>query len=270
MFGFIRISLLIAVSAIVVISSIVLIAQPENGGRNRAQTFKIITYTNIEGKTVWARVITEDREYVTISYPENSRIVTNTIHRDMIIENSMVHQNISEFDYWKQMAEYFYAKTWDFQNDGQDFVQAKRCYQNARDVVINLRGKDHAMAKEIDSKISELDREAEKWIEMVKEKVEFDKLEFQSRLQIQMVQFDSTLTDNTLAIEKIQEDVEKLQEMPDAIENLKKEIVKSFEAVNGDMKSISQDVEKNSLRIDRIWRIYEDPYYNRTRRPIIK
>ena len=100
------------------------------GKSARVKNVKVISFTTASGQIIRGKVLSEDRNFVTIEYPSQSSIGVQTVARNDMMPDSFVQQTISEYEYWMQLSDYFKSQTWDFKNDPDDFMQAIRCLDN--------------------------------------------------------------------------------------------------------------------------------------------
>ena len=120
------------------------------------------TFTGNDNRLVSGVIVSEDRNQITISEPRNNIIVAATYLKDEI-KSKVSYQNISEYDYWENMGGYFLKRTWDFRDDIDEFIQAIRCYERAKAVLIESVGPSHPQATEIEAEIQNANNEKQKW-----------------------------------------------------------------------------------------------------------
>ncbi|MDP6494779.1 MAG: hypothetical protein QGI09_05050, partial [Dehalococcoidia bacterium] len=124
---------LLIVPSILVCLFSVLYAQtePPKPGEN----VRIKTFILKDGRLVMGRVVLEDRNQITIEELNKSPIVVSMHARRQIASGTMHTQLMSELDYCTKFAAHFASKAWDFKDDPDDFIQAIRLYEKAKQLL---------------------------------------------------------------------------------------------------------------------------------------
>lgn len=225
-------------------------------GKNaRVKNVKTVSFTTaVSGQIVRGRIIAEDRNFVTVEYPSKSTIEVQTIARKDIIPDTFVQQTISEYEYWMELADYFKSQTWDFKNDPDDFMQAIRCLENAKEIVANVRGDDNILAGEIQAGIDKLTADRQSWTEKAKIRAQQMNVETLATLDETLKKLADIAATNSEQIAKLERMSGRTDQMQTDIENLKLQIQQEFSVISANIKSMSDDIEKNTARTDELWR----------------
>ncbi len=224
------------------------------GKSARVKNVKVISFTTASGQIIRGKVLSEDRNFVTIEYPSQSSIGVQTVARKEMIPDSFVQQTISEYEYWMQLADYFKSQTWDFKNDPDDFMQAIRCLEKARDITAEIRGKDHVLVVEIQAGIDKLNLDSQSWVEKAKIRAEQMNLETMATLDEtikKLTDISAANSEQIAKLERISSDTARVQT---DIENLKSQIQQELSVISANIKSMSDDIVKNTARTDELWR----------------
>jgi len=149
------------------------------------QKMEFIKYVNChlrDGQLVFGKLISEDKNKITVEQPQGSRIIVFDYSKREIDQRTMDVKNIPHFQYYLDLAEYFSGKTWDFIDDPDDFIQAIRCYENAKSLLESQRPGDEKLA-EIQGKIERLQADRQVWIRETASRAELRKLEFEAEFE---------------------------------------------------------------------------------------
>jgi len=150
--------------------------------RSKMDFIKYVNCHLRNGQLVFGRLISEDKNKITIEQPQAGRIVVSDYSKREIDLRTMDVKNIPHFQYYLDLAEYFSSKTWDFTDDPDDFIQAIRCYENAKSLLESYRPSDEKLA-EIQSKIEHLQADRKVWIRETTSRAELKKLEFEAEIE---------------------------------------------------------------------------------------
>ncbi len=109
-----------------------------------------------DGKLVFGKLVSEEKNKITVERLDESRIVVSTYSKREIDSRTLQVRSIAEAAYYIELAEYFSGRTWDFRDDPDDFIQAIRCYEKAKRFLAETQGPDSEKIDEINKKIEHL------------------------------------------------------------------------------------------------------------------
>jgi hypothetical protein len=132
---------------------------------------------------VFGKLVSEDRTKLTIEQLDQSNIVVSTYNRREIDARTLRTKRVPEAKYYQDLAQYFASRTWDFRNDPDDFIQAIRCYEKARQSLVETYGEDFERLKEIEQKISRLQEDRKVWVREVESRARLRKLELEAEAE---------------------------------------------------------------------------------------
>lgn len=226
----------------------------------RNERIKIISFTNTQGQKIRAKVIEEDRSQVVVSQPQGSKLKTVIYSRNEIISDTVFQQTISEFEYWQKMGQYFSNRTWDFDHDADDFIQAIRCYENAKKIVAAIRGPQHELTIDVHKKIEKLEQQKQQWTIKLKERIELRELETKSQLTDKLEKIDERIIVNNEVLATLNQDITALAEKMETLNDLKGDIEKDRQTMDRQISDLIKKIDSNTREIDYIWRKYRDRY----------
>jgi len=136
-----------------------------------------------DGKLVFGKLVLEDKNKITIEQLEGSTIVVSTYSKRDIDPRTLQTRAVPEYKYYMDLAEYFSGRTWDFKDDPDDFIQAIRCYEKAKQSASGSEAADNERIEQINEKIKQLQADREVWTREVQSRADLKKLEFQAEFE---------------------------------------------------------------------------------------
>jgi len=197
--------------------------------RPRINPTKIVAFHLRDGKLIFGKLLAEDKNKVTVERLEESRIVVSTYSKREIDPRTLDTKNVPEYKYYLDLAEYFSARTWDFRDDPDDFIQAIRCYEKAKQSVADSYGQDSERIAQIEQSLKRIKADKDVWISQVQSRAKLKKLEFEAEVE------------------------NRLKELEDKVNALNQQIGESIQRLDkvvADMKSSYQKLEQNIAGID--------------------
>jgi len=205
-----------------------------------------------DGNTVSGRLLSEDKNQVVIEQLEGSTIVTKTYGKRDIDMRTYSTRPLLESKYYIQLAEYFSAKTWDFVDDPDDFIGAIRCYENAKQSLIDS-GADQEKIREIDGNIAKVKKERDVWTDQVESRAKLKKLEYDAeaenrlkRLEKQIAESNAKLNESLKSLDKTITDMQyNYKQVQSAITGMNKDFVQQ-------VNSLQTQINENRLLINEL------------------
>ncbi len=172
--------------------------------RPAMETVRIISFRLKDGRTVSGRVTSDDRAQVTVSEPVAGTFATTSYSRLDIEPRSIAYQSLSEFQYWLNMGQHFDGRTWDFMDDAEEFAQALRCYQTARDLAAASTGSEGPVARDVELRIGKLLESRKRWIEDAEPRAKMAELEFKITLSTRLDEMSARLASLQNSVEQME------------------------------------------------------------------
>ncbi len=228
--------------------------QPQSHRIVRTKTFYLK-----DGTVVMGRVISEDRNQITLEQFNQSPMVVSIYAKRQIASGTTHTQIMSELDYYKKYAALFATRAWDFRDDPDDFIQSIRLYEKAKQLLSQAPEPDPQEISEIDKKIAQVKADREIWITEAKSRVELSKLQTRAVIDQRMEELKQGISKNAHEVSAIKQTIAQNQKalnqrMSDSDETLKD--------LHNWLRTAINDIEENKEDIDDL-----DRKLRRYRRP---
>jgi hypothetical protein len=202
-------------------------------------------YLRDNEKLVFGKLVSENRNKITVEHREGSIIVTTTYSRREIDTRTLSIKNIPAVKYYLNLAEYFSARTWDFRNDPDDFIQAIRCCEKAKQSLVDNQKQDSDRIDQIDKKIKQLKADREIWTREVESRAKLKKLEFEATIETRLKELEDNFAASSQKVDKATAGMKnKQQELENAITAIDT-------AVSEQLQILENEIETNRRIIDR-------------------
>ena len=216
---------------------------------------KTASFTLKDGLSVFGEIKEDDRTHIVISHPYESIIVTKSYSKQDI-ESRIVYKSMSYLEYWEMIGDYFLTRTWDFKDDPDDFTNAIRSYENAREVIKEIYGPEHEKTKEYSNKISQIEKERDNWIEKTKRRAELKQMEFVAEYEEKLLELKQLIDDNSRLLQQ-------LYEIRQEFTKLESDFDKELNFIYNEIDKIDFKVRNNSADIRTLFDRVDDYNYNR-------
>jgi len=220
----------------------------------RATSVRMADFYTRDGRLVFGKLVQEDKNKVIIEQLEGSVIVVTTYSRREIDQRTLQTRAVPEYKYYIDLAEYFSGRTWDFRDDPDDFIQAIRCYQMAKQLAVGAEAADSERITQIDERIKHLQTDRETWTKEVQSRAELKKLEFQAEFEKRFKELEDKVNAGS---QKVTESVERLDKVVIGIQDNHKKLEQSITVMGQDM---SRQFNVLADRIEANRRMF-DPFY---------
>jgi hypothetical protein len=213
-------------------------------------------------KLVFGKLLSEDKNQVTIEELHGSSVIVSTYSKRDIDTRTLRLKNVPEARYYVDLAEYFYARTWDFRDDPDDFIQAIRSYEKARQSTILTYGEDSEKVDEIDRKISQLEADRQVWIKQVQSRARLRKLEFEAEIENRLAGLEDVVNAHSRELDKV-------AEMTVGFERLERSVQEMNRHLSQQLAVLDERTASNRRLLDDFtygryyYRYYSSPYYYR-------
>lgn len=236
-------------------------SQEAKKSRPRTNFTKMVDFHLRNGELVFGELVSEDKNKITVKQLDESRIVVSTYSKREIDTRTLHTGNVSEAKYYLDLAEYFTARTWDFRDDPDDFIQAIRCYEKARQSIAQTQGQDSEKIEQINEKIEQLQADRQVWIREATSRARLKKLEFEAAIETRVRELEDKVNTNSQQVNK---SIERLDKIAADMEYNYQKLGESISGINKDMsrqlKMLDDRIELNRRLISRSWRWYPRRY----------
>ena len=175
-----------------------------------------------DGNAVSGRLLSDDNTQIVIEMPLESTIITKTYSRREMDGRSLRTRPFAAYLYYTQLGEYFAAQTWDFRDDPDEFIQAVRCYEKAKQY-LQASGAEPDKLAEIDKAIKKTENDRDVWTREVESRAKLKKLEFEAEAENRLKQLERHVAESITKVN---------------------ETIKYLDKTAGDMKKNYQQIEK--------------------------
>ncbi|UCE99981.1 MAG: hypothetical protein JSV82_02645 [Planctomycetota bacterium] len=241
--------------------------QNDDKQRQRVDFVKSADFYLRNGKLITGKLLSEDKNKITVEQLEGSAIVVSTYSKREVDSRTLRIRKTPKYKYYLELAEYFTGRTWDFRDDADDFIQAIRCYEKARRSVVETQGPDDEKIEQIDQSLEHLRADREVWIQEVESRAVLKKLEFEAEIESRIEELEDKFN---ASIEQINESMERFSKISAAIEDdyqkILEEISKIDESMAFQLKILEERIEENRRLINRRLRRHPWLYYPHSRR----
>ena len=232
--------------------------------RPRMNIIKTVDFHLRSGELVYGKLVSEDKNKVTVEKLDESKIVVLTYSKREIEPRTLQTQTVPEYKYYLDLAEYFSARTWDFRDDPDDFIQAIRCCEKAKQSVLEIQTPDSEKIQQINEKIQKLQTDRQVWETEVRSRAELKKLEFEAEFENRLKELENKVNVDSQQIGKSLEQLDEfLTEMKDNYQRLEQNISGITQDLSRRLNVLADRVEANTRLIDPFrWGLYPRYYYN--------
>jgi len=204
-----------------------------------------------DGKLVFGKLISEDRNKVTIEQIDGSIIIVATYSKRDIDSRTLQTKNISASKYYQDLAEYFAGRIWDFKDDPDDFIQAIRCYERAKLLITGTSQLDAERIRQIDKTIAQLQADRDVWTTQVQSRAKLKQLEFQAEFQTRFKELEDRINASTWKIDEALEQLNKtLAEIQQNQQNVEQNLPLLEQDLRRRLNILGEQVEINRRRMD--------------------
>lgn len=233
---------------------------------SETRSIRTVDFHLKDGKLVFGKLVTEDRNKVIVEQVEGSKLIVGTYSKRDIDTKSLQARNVSASKYYTDMGAYFAGRTWDFKDDPDDFIQAIRFYQMAKQLIDGNSQFDREKAKEMDRKVAELEADREVWTKQIESRAKLKELEFQAEYVTRFTELESKISES---MQKIDASVAQIDAVLADVQKNNEAIDKSIPAMEQDLRRrldlLGSEVEANRRLLDPYGRYQRGNYGNRSR-----
>jgi hypothetical protein len=218
--------------------------------RPRTSAIRMADFYMRDGKLMFGKLVTEDKNKVTIEQLEGSNIVVSTYSKRDIDPRTLQTRAIPEYKYYIDLAEYFTGRTWDFRDDPDDFIQAIRCYEKAKQLIVS-EAQDNERIGQINAKIKQLQADREVWTREVESRAKLRKLELEAEFDNRIKELENKVNASS---QKVSESVERLDKALTLLQENQKKFEQGLSVIEQEtsrrLNIIGGQVEANRRLVD--------------------
>ena len=218
--------------------------------RQADRTVRTKTFYLKDGSVVMGRVVSEDRNQITLEHFNQSPVAVYTYAKRQIAARTTHTQIVSELDYYKKCAALFASRAWDFRYDPDDFIQSIRLYEKAKQILNEAAKPDPQEISEIDRKIAQVKADREIWITEAKSRGKLSKLQAQAVIDQRMAELKQEISKNAAEVSAIK------QTIGQNYKALNQRISDSDGTFEDLYRRARDEIEKNKRDIDDLERRY--------------
>ncbi len=176
--------------------------------RKQRQPDRIVrtkTFYLKDGTVVMGRVISEDRNQITLEELNQSPVIVSMYAKKQIASGTTHTQVMSELDYCRKFAAHSASKAWDFRDDPDDFIQAIRLYEKAKQLLSQAPEPDPQEISGIDQRIAQVKADRQIWITEAESRAKLSKLQAQAVIDQRMDELKQEITKNAAELSAIRQ-----------------------------------------------------------------
>jgi hypothetical protein len=220
--------------------------------RARIDSVTMVDFYMRDGNTVSGKLLRDDPVQLVVEEPLESTIAVKTYSKKEVDTRTIRTRPMAEWQYYVRLAEYFTAKTWNFVDDPDEFIQAIRCYEMAKQSLQNTGDKEKIA--DIDKAIKDVQNDREVWTREVESRAKLKKLEYDAeaenrlkKLEQSVAQSNIKLVDSIKNLDKTYDDLKKEdQRLDKSIGDLNNEMVKQI-------NNLQTQIKEQRVLIDNTW-----------------
>lgn len=222
--------------AIPVSETPITIAKP----RARIDSVTMVDFYMRDGNTVSGKLISDDPVQLIVEQPFESTVIAKTYSKREVDTRTVKTRPMLEWQYYSRLAEYFTARTWDFVDDPDDFIEAIRCYEKAKQS-LQAGGADSEKIADIDKAIKKVKDDREVWTREVESRAKLKKLEYDAEAENRLKKLERSVAESNV---KLNESIKFLDKTADGLKN-------DYANLNKSMGDLNKDMVKqvNSLQV---------------------
>ena len=228
------------------------ITQNDDKQKPKINIIKTAEFYLRNGSLISGKLLSENKNKITVEKLEASSIVVSTYSKKEIDSRTLSIKKLPEYKYYLELAEYFTGRTWDFSDDADDFIQAIRCYEKARQSIVETQGQDNEKIEQIDQSLAHLHADRELWIKEVQSRAKLKKLEFEAEIESRIEELKDKVDSS---IRQLNESTERFNKTAADIEDnhqkLQQDITKMDENFSRQLKILEDRIEDNRRLINR-------------------
>lgn len=212
------------------------------GQRAKVDLVIMVDFYLRDGNTVSGKLLSEDDTQVVVEQVVGSTIVPRDYSRKEIDTRTLKKRSVPESRYYVQMAEFFVSKTWDFADDPDEFIQAIRCYEKAKQS-LQSGGAEAEKIAEIDKAIEKVHNDRDVWTREVESRAKLKKLEFDAEAENRLKKLESKVAESVTQVNS------SIKYLDKTAEDMKKDYQRIETTIDGLNKEWGQQIRELQRRV---------------------
>jgi hypothetical protein len=184
-----------------------------------------------DGNAVSGRLLSDDNTQVVIEQPLDSTLVTRTFSKRELDPRTLRTRPMPESQYYVRLGEYFAARTWDFRDDPDDFIEAIRSYEKAKRS-LQASGADEEKIAEIGKAIKKIEDDREVWTREVETRAKLKKFEYEAEAENRLKQLEKQAAESNI---RLNESIKYLEKSAADMKGDYERLEKTISGVNKDL-----------------------------------
>lgn len=218
--------------------------------RQRISSVTIADFYLRDGNTVSARLLSDDKTQIVVEELLESKLVTRAYSKKEIDMRSFATRAVPEWKYYIQLGDYFVAQTWDFVDDPDDFIQAVRCYERAKQS-LQAQGDDAERIAEVDGLIQKIRQDKEVWTSQVETRAKLKQFEYQAEAENRLKKLEKQIEEGNA---KLSESIKSLDKASVGLKDDYQRLEKNLTGMNKDfveqIKILQRQIDENRAAIN--------------------
>ncbi len=231
------------------------VERPAVAKRPKVEVVTMAEFYMRDGNAVSGRLLSEDNTQVVIEQPLDSTLVTKTISKRELDPRTLKTRPMQEWQYYSRLGEYFAARTWDFRDDPDDFIEAIRSYEKAKRV-LQMSGADEERIAEIDKAIKKVADDREVWTREVESRAKLKKLDYEPEAENRLKQLEKQAAESNARLN------ESIKYLEKSTADMKKDYARLEKMISGVNKDLVEQMRILQVQINEN-RAYINDLYNR-------
>ncbi len=207
--------------------------------RPRVESVTMVDFYMRDGNTVSGKLLSEDSAQVVVEQLVDKTITTKTYSKREIDTRTLRTRPVPESQYYTRLAEYFTAQTWDFRDDPDEFIQAIRCYERAKQS-LGQSGTELERISEIDKAIRKVQDDRDVWTREVESRTKLKKLEFDAEAENRLKKLERDVADS---ITRVSESIKYLDKTAADMKGDYERVEKAIAGLNKDFVRQINDLQ---------------------------
>jgi hypothetical protein len=218
--------------------------------RPRVEIITMVDFYMRDGNTVSGKLLSDDKNQLVVEEPQESTVIVRTYSKRDVDTRTVATRTMPESQYYSRLGEYFAAKTWDFKDDPDEFIQAIRCYEKAKQS-LEQSGAEPEKIAEIDKAIQKIQHDKEVWTEQVGSRAKLKKLEYDAEAENRLKQLEKQVTESNV---KLNESIKYLDKVTADVKNDYQRLEKNLTDLNKDyveqVRNLQAQINDNRAAIN--------------------
>jgi hypothetical protein len=210
-----------------------------------------------DGNTVSGKLLSDDKNQIVIEQLFENTVVTRTYSKRDVDTRTISMRTMPEWQYYSRLGEYFAARTWDFRDDPDEFINAIRSYEKAKES-LEQSGAEPEKIADVEKTIQKIKADKEVWTSQVETRAKLKKLEYDAEAENRLKLLEKQVAESSV---KLNESIKYLDKTAAGITNDYKRLEKNLADLNKDyveqVRNLQAQINDNRAAInDLLYRMF--------------